>query len=265
MCSTVVDVGVEAVRPAPLDRLAHDRRREALVVEDPPDPAAERRRRVVGRRRRADRHRADDGPLVPDDRLGEPQPVRVQHRRRRHPARGERHPDAALRPRPGSRRPSGPRSGSRGRRSCRRCRARAAGSAAAALASPPAGGSSRSGSRLGERVRGLDAGEAGEPGEVVGDATAPARQPRRDLVRDRLAVAGPDLEERDAVRRERPGSASSNRRTTSRPSGPPSSASDGSNESSRARPSISPVGTYGRLAHTTLYGGSTWSAAGPPP
>src|SRR3954454_16305464 len=59
--------------------------------------------------------------------------------------------------------------------------------------------------RLRDRQDGLDAGQARQPGEVVRDPAAPPRQPVLHLVRDLLAVARTDLEERDAVRGERAG------------------------------------------------------------
>ena len=179
-----------------------------------------------------------------DDRLGQPEPVRVHDRGRGHPPGRERDPHAALDRAPDRRDRPVARSEVVRRRSSRRCRARAAGSAARARAGrgsvgPPRTRQSGPGSTRASR---------GQPREVGRHAAAPAGEPRRDRDGDGLALVRPDLEERDPVRRRATaGSASSSRRTTSRPSGPPSSASAGSNEARAASPAMSPLGTYGQV------------------
>ena len=84
--------------------------------------------------------------------------------------------------------------------------------------------------------RPLQAGDPRQAGQVRHDRHAPARQRGRCELDDGLALVRPDLEERDAVGRERLRQPLEQRPITASPSGPPSSATRGSNEAATGRP-----------------------------
>ena len=119
---------------------------------------------------------------------------------------------------------------------------------------------SRIGKRAGRAAGNGDAGadahrstpeRARQAAEVRFDRRRPAGQHRRGSRRRVVALVPADLEQRDAVVGEGVRQPGEQPRTTSSPSGPPSSAARGSNDAAIGSPAMASERTYGRFAATT--------------
>ena len=254
----MVDVRVEAMLARPDDDLACDRRRQRRVDEHPARAAADV---AAGISRMS-------AALVADDRRDEVELPREAQRARHHPT-GDERDDHAARTRPAD----------------RRSRVRPDHEVVADERPVDVEGDHGDGQDgLGRDDRGhdpdddrprpssqagaaraptrLDPGDAWEPGEVHLDHARPARQRAHRRARDRLALVCPDLEQRDPAVASASGSRTSSRSMTASPSGPPSSASTGSNDVARGSVAMTSVRTYGRFASTTSNGTVSTSPPG---